>query len=201
MPRVKKSEEPIIEKKTSIKEEIASLKKKKKLTDVEKMRLEYLESPVKVITDKSGMSKPVKKAAKKKSSKKSLVKLENGEYFPTPTTLTKLKSYITSYVKAMGWKKKNYAFPDNPKVHITDLKITADKEKEEVYLDCNMMFQTGKIMCVKKCHRVFTLENHKQIRDVIYYTYKSVREKRLFDGESLVYDRDWMVDHDWGFVY
>ena len=169
--KVEEEAEPVFK---TIKEELAWLNKKKSLTDVQKARLDYLKKPVIAITDKSGL-KPVKKTKKAKKKAKPAVLLENGEYVATPTTYTKLKSYITTYCKAVGWKDKKFKFADCPFLGLKDFKITGDKDKKEVYVTGKLIFQSPSQLLSKSFSKTFTLENHKKIIDLIKNTFRNVK--------------------------
>lgn len=186
----------------TIKEELAWLKAKKNRTDFEQMRLEYLDSPVKVICDKQSL-REAEKERKKKATKKKKVKpavlLENGEYVPTPKTFTQLKSYINTYCRAMGWKDKKFKFDWCKPLGFKDFKVTGDKEKQEVYITGSLVFQTPKQMFTKGFSKTFTLENHKQIRELIRNTYRAVlrnwKDKTHVDGDELM-RKGWSCVYD-----
>lgn len=158
----------------SLKEERAWLESKSKLEPWEQMRLNFLKQPVRAYPEDGAKKKVTKKAVAKRTKK--VVKYENGEYFKTPKTVANLKTYITGYCKAMGWKDKKFKFKECPNMGFKDFKITADKDKGEVYLTGSLVFQTQKQMYFKEFKRVFTLENHRQIRDLIINTIKIIRK-------------------------
>ena len=167
------------------------------LTPIQQMRLDFLSQPVKVYGVKSWVKKSAK--PKKRKASKPAVLYDNGEYVPEPKTLTQLKSYITKYCTAMGWKDKKFTFEDCPYLKVKDIKVTSDKEKQEVYLTGAVAFQTSKQFFTKPFSRTFTLENHKEIRNLIRNTYNIVKrdwkdvtvvdgEKLLANGLSGIYD-------------
>lgn len=180
----------------NLKEELAWLKKKKVKTPAEEMRIAYLESPVKVICT------PIKKTVKKKVAKKKVAKkkveLEPGEYFPTPKTLPKLKTYMNSYIKAVGWKVKNYTFPDTKKLFLSEVKVTSDKEKNEAYFEGKLTYQNSHQMYSHRFKRTFTLENYKSFFPMIKATYKMVKDN--FAGKDTV-DTKFFTDREWSCVY
>jgi len=190
---VKEEKAPVFK---NLKEELVWLKKKKVKTPAEEMRMAYLESPVKVICT------PTKKVVKKKVTKKKVAKkkveLEPGEYFPTPKTLSKLKTYMNSYIKAVGWKVKNYAFPDTKKLFLSEVKVTSDKEKNEAYFEGKLTYQNPRQMYSYKFKRTFTLENHKSFLPMIKATYKMVKDN--FAGKDKV-DTKFFTDREWSCVY
>lgn len=178
-----------------IKEEITWLKKKRSLSQEQKDRLEFLTRPVKVYTEK-----PSKKTAKKpvKRAKKPAVRQENGEWIADPTTYTKLKSYITAYCRAMGWKKKNFTFQGIKTLGLKDFKIDGDKETKTVTITGNLMFQTALQMFSKPFKKTFTLDNFKDIKTVIVNTYRYA--DKTFKGKDTV-DGDMLIANGWSCVY
>lgn len=187
--RTKKEEvEPVF---NSLKEELAWLKAKKNREPWMDMRIAFLEQPIKVYTDYASIRAAKKEAAKKATKKKAkkLVKYENGEYVPAPKTFTQLKSYINTYCRAMGWKDKKFKFEQCKNLGFKDLKITGDKEKQEVYLTGSLVFQTPRQMFTKAFSKTFTIENHRQIRELIRNTYRTVirdwKDRTEVDGDEM----------------
>ena len=175
-------------------EELAWLKKhQKKLDEQQQYRLEFLSRPIQVITEKA---KPKKKKPVAKKVKPAIL-LDNGEYIATPKTLPKLKSYVSTYCKAMGWKK-NFTFQDIKPLGFKDFKIEADKEKNEVYVKGTLVWQTAYQMFTKDFKRTFTIENHKSVKDMIVKTYRYANEN--FKGKKVV-DGDALLEKGWGCVY
>lgn len=188
----------------SLKEELAWLKKKKKKEPIDEMRIAFLEQPIKVIGPTKKEMEAAKKVAKKKApakrktTKKPVVKLDNGEFIPTPTTFAKLKTYVNKYFKAVGWKTKNYTFPNTEKLSITDFKVTGDEKTQSVTVTGKLIWQNSRQMFTHPFKKVYTLENHKEVRTTIINTYKMV-EKHFKDKKEV--PSQFFRDHEWGMVY
>lgn len=189
---------------SSLKEELAWLKKKKKKEPIDEMRIAFLEQPIKVIGPTKKEMEAAKKLtkkkapAKRKTTKKPVVRLENGEFIPTPTTFAKLKTYVNKYFKAIGWKTKNYTFPDTQKLSIAEFKVTGDEKTQSVIVTGKLIWQNAKQMFTHPFKKEFTLENHKEVRTVIIKTYQMV-EKNL-KGKKEV-PSQFFRDLNWGMVY
>lgn len=187
----------------SIKEEIAWLKNRKSLSPCQAERLSFLDRPIQVYTDYASVKKAQKEASKKTSKPKKkvkpAVKYENGEYVPTPKTFTQLKSYVNTYCRAMGWKDKKFKFQQCKNLGFKDLKVTGDKETKEVYLTGSLVFQTPRQMFTKSFSRIFTIETHQKIRELIKNTYRQVIEnwtnRDHVDGDELM-KKGWSCVYD-----
>jgi len=124
---------------------------------------------------------PVK--TKKKAEPK---KYPNGEYVPEPKNLTQLKSYVTTYFRAMKWKNRegDFTFPDS-NVHIRDFKLTKLREEKAIKIEFKAVILTKKVMLAKNIEKIYTIANHKQVRTDIINVFREVKNTKLVKGDTV----------------
>lgn len=122
--------------------------------------------------------KPKKKAEPKK--------YPNGEYVPEPKNLTQLKSYVTTYFRAMKWKNRegDFTFPDS-NVHIRDFKLTKLREEKAIKIEFKAVILTKKVMLAKNIEKIYTIANHKQVRADIINVFREVKNTKLVKGDTV----------------
>ena len=122
--------------------------------------------------------KPKKKAEPKK--------YPNGEYVHEPKNLTQLKSYVTTYFRAMKWKNRegDFTFPDS-NVHIRDFKLTKLREEKAIKIEFKAVILTKKVMLAKNIEKIYTIANHKQVRTDIINVFREVKNTKLVKGDTV----------------
>ena len=122
--------------------------------------------------------KPKKKAEPKK--------YPNGEYVPEPKNLTQLKSYVTTYFRAMKWKNRegDFTFPDS-NVHIRDFKLAKLREEKAIKIEFKAVILTKKVMLAKNIEKIYTIANHKQVRTDIINVFREVKNTKLAKGDTV----------------
>lgn len=185
----------------NIQEEELTPEEKKLVEKAEKIRKRKEERARRMAIQnpqKAAASKTEPKPTEKKEPKR----YENGEFVPEPKSLSALKSYITTYFRAMKWNSGDFVFP-NSCVHIRNFKIKKDREKKVVNVTFDALILGPNERLSKTITKDYTLENHRSVRSDIVHVFREVRDTQYLTPTQVkdAKSKKHLVKHGWTAVY
>lgn len=157
----------------------------------ERMHREFLAEKAKVIG-------PAKKNTSEKK-KAEPVKYENGEYLKTPTNLSSLKKYVTTYFRAVGWTVQDKQLFDT-RLRVRNLKIKKNKEDKSVDISFKAVYLGKNEMMTKLMSKSYTLENSSEVRRDIVRLLSQAKHNKYFQEEKAKHKKE-LEKLGWATIY